>query len=67
MQHPMKCQTLNQVRWYQSLSVIERVQLVRNCRDVGLLLDYWNFEYMSDLPSEMVNQEIMEQMKRLLP
>ncbi len=65
MQRPMKCETLNQVRWYQSLSVIERVQLVQKCRDVNLLLDYWNFEYTSDLPSEMVNQEILEQLKRL--
>ncbi|MDW8364360.1 MAG: hypothetical protein RMK49_00800 [Abditibacteriales bacterium] len=61
----MKGETVNQIRWYQSLSIIERVQLVQNCRDVSLLLDYWNFEYTSDLPSEMVNQAILEQIRRL--
>lgn len=65
MQRLMNGETINQIRWYQSLSVVERVRLVQECRDVNLLLDYWNFEYMSDLPSEMVSREIMEQMKRL--
>jgi hypothetical protein len=65
MRQLMNHKVLTQLRCYQQMPIVERVRLVHNCRDVNLLLDYWNFEYLSDLPSEMVNQEILEQLKRL--